>query len=83
MNDYSTKIVAENELCMLTFCDCDSKIAVSVIAKENEYDSRVNLANRHLETYAKALKDYVLDRFGEYSYRACAWTSGTVKKEVA
>jgi hypothetical protein len=84
LNDYRTKIVADNRLCMLTVCDDDTYIAVSVIAKDDDYDQRiVNIANRHVENYAKGLKEIILDMYGEYRYRTSAWTSARVVKEIA
>jgi hypothetical protein len=82
--DNQTKIVAENELCMLTVCDYDTYLAVSVIAKESEYDpGLVNLANKHLNVYAAHLKKFALDTYGEYRVRDTAWTSATVRREDA
>jgi hypothetical protein len=82
LEDYRTRILAENNLCMLTFCDDDSYFAVSVIAKEDDNDHRIlNLANRHLDNYAKALKDIVLDLYGEYRYRVDTYSSGIVRRE--
>jgi len=40
--DNQTKIVAENELCMLTVCDYDTYLAVSVIAKEDDYNEAID-----------------------------------------
>lgn len=82
--DSTTKIVAENSLCMLTVCDDDNYIAVSVISKEDDYNAGlVNLANRHLPNYAKFLKEFALDTYGQYRVRTSAWTSAIIKKEVA
>ena len=82
--DNETRVIAENGLCQLTISDCQVYIAISVIAKEDDYNSGiVNLANKRLDNYAKALKDYALSTYGEYSQRNGAWTTETITKETA
>lgn len=77
-----TLIIAESDLCILTIHDDDSYIALSVIAKEDEFRPQIlNLANRHIESYGKAMKQIILDTYGKYLFRTSAWTCGSVKRE--
>jgi len=80
LRDHSTKVIAENNLCMLTICYDETYIAISVISKDDD-EKIVNLANKHLDSYANALKKIVLRLYGEYRYRTSAWTSATVRRE--
>ena len=71
---------AENELFFIAVEDNEWSYAIELIQKGPE--SLSGLQKRFYQTYLDSLRDIILDVYGEVSYRAGAWTSGTIVKEV-
>ena len=70
----------ESELFFIAVEDNQWSYAIELIQKGPEYLS--GLQKRFYQTYLDAIRDILLDYYGEVSFRRGAWMSGTIKKEV-
>ena len=69
----------ENELFFIAVEDNQWSYAIELIQKGPE--NLAGLQKRFYQTYLDAIKNILLDYYGEVSYRCGAWMSGTIKKE--
>jgi len=82
LDDCVSRVILENELCVVTIADDEHKCAVSVIAKEDENNpSFLNISNRMIKTYGKYLKETALKYYGKYGIWGGSYTTGEVRKE--
>jgi HSP90 family molecular chaperone len=82
LDDNVSRVILENELCMVTIADDVDKCAVSVIAKEDENNPEfVKISNRMIKTYGKHLKETALKYYGKYSTWVSPCKTGEVRKE--
>ena len=73
------KAFLENELFFIAVEDNQWSYAIELIQKGPEY--LAGFQKRFYQTYLDAIKNILLDYYGEVSYRRGAWMSGTIKKE--
>ena len=69
----------ESELFFIAVEDNEWSYAIELIQKGPEY--LAGLQKRFYQTYLDAIRDILLDYYGEVSYRRGAWMSGTIRKE--
>ena len=69
----------ENDLFFIAVEDNQWSYAIELIQKGPE--NLAGLQKRFYQTYLNAIRDILLDYYGEVSYRRGAWTSGNIKKE--
>ena len=69
----------ENELFFIAVEDNEWSYAIELIQKGPE--SLSGLQKRNYQTYLNALRDIIIDVYGEVSYRRGPWMSGTIVKE--
>ncbi len=71
--------ILENNLFFIALEDNECSVAVELLQKGPE--ELAGLQARHYEHYLEAIKNIILDMYGQVSYRNGAWMSGTIKKE--
>ena len=69
----------ESELFFIAVEDNEWSYAIELIQKGPEY--LAGFQKRFYQIYLNAIRDILLDYYGEVSYRNGAWMSGTIKKE--
>ena len=69
----------ESELFFIAVEDNQWSYAIELLQKGPEH--LAGLQKRFYQTYLNAIRDILLDYYGEVSYRCGAWLSGTIKKE--
>lgn len=69
----------ESELFFIAVEDNEWSYAIELIQKGPE--NLAGLQKRFYQTYLNAIRDILLDYYGEVSYRRGAWMSGTITKE--
>lgn len=74
------KAILENRLFFIAVEDNEWSVAVELIQKRPEELSGIQVV--HSQRYLEAMKEILLDMFGEVGYRTGAWTSGVIKAET-
>lgn len=78
------RVLLESKLFYIIVGDNEWSLAVKLIQKKDCYGEYLfeGLQKKHSPEYLAAMKEILLNMFGEVSYRTGAWTSGVIRKEA-
>ena len=78
--DFGT-VLLENDLFVISVEDNEWSYAVLLLQKQNEYDDHLSgLQKRHYQKYLAAIKEAILDMYGEVGIYTGPWTSGIERR---
>ena len=76
-------VVLESELFDIAIADNEWSVAWLLLERDDIDDNKRPLMKRHYKTYLEALKNALVDFYGEATEYGGAWTSGETHKKVA
>jgi hypothetical protein len=80
---WGEKYLLSNKLFRIGMADNQWSAVLFLQMRDDLYPEQENLAGKHFSAYASALRQIMLEVFGEIHIRTSAWTSCAIRREDA